>query len=272
MTDSSLQIPPPLRPRAVARRFGMVRAILALMLREMATSYGRSPGGYIWAVAEPAGGIMLLTAIFSLGFKHPQIGSNFAIFYASGLLPFYMFSAVSGKVATALAFSRPLLAYPSVTYIDAIIARLCVTVITQAMVGYIVFTFILVTNDTRTILQPGLLISSYAMAIAFGTGFGMMNAFLFPMFPLWRSAWTIISRPLALMSGIIWLMERVPEPYRSWLEWNPLVHITARMRAAFFPTYTAPYVDPFYVSMVSMSMAVIGLVFLRRYHRTILNI
>ncbi|MEL6475009.1 MAG: sugar ABC transporter permease, partial [Pseudomonadota bacterium] len=32
------------------RRFASLRSIIALMLREMATSYGRSPGGYLWAV------------------------------------------------------------------------------------------------------------------------------------------------------------------------------------------------------------------------------
>ena len=40
-----------------ARRFRSARAVVALMLREMATTYGRSPGGYVWAPGywEPRG-------------------------------------------------------------------------------------------------------------------------------------------------------------------------------------------------------------------------
>ena len=45
---------PPTKPDLPTnRRFASFRAIGALILREMATSYGRSPGGYIWAILEP---------------------------------------------------------------------------------------------------------------------------------------------------------------------------------------------------------------------------
>ena len=34
-------------PQTKPRRFATLRTVLALMLREMATTYGRSPGGYL---------------------------------------------------------------------------------------------------------------------------------------------------------------------------------------------------------------------------------
>ena len=93
------------------RRFASLRAIVALMLREMATSYGRSPLGYLWALLEPVAGIALLTAIFSSGFRTPPMGNNFAIFYASGLVPFLMYVDLNGKVMASLNFSGSLLVY-----------------------------------------------------------------------------------------------------------------------------------------------------------------
>ena len=42
----------------------MARTVVALMLREIATTYGRSPGGYVWALADPILGIALLTLVF----------------------------------------------------------------------------------------------------------------------------------------------------------------------------------------------------------------
>ncbi|MCC5956800.1 MAG: hypothetical protein JJU07_11910, partial [Natronohydrobacter sp.] len=42
------------------------RSISALMLREMATRYGRTPGGYLWAVVEPLGMILILGYAWSL--------------------------------------------------------------------------------------------------------------------------------------------------------------------------------------------------------------
>ena len=99
------------------------RVISALMLREMSTMYGRSRGGYIWALAEPVLGIVLLSVIFSIGFRTPQLGTNFPMFYATGLIPFLTFNDVSTKVAQSINYSRQLLTYPCVTFVDAIVAR-----------------------------------------------------------------------------------------------------------------------------------------------------
>ena len=59
-----------LRPR----RFKMGRTVMALMLREMSTTYGRSPGGYLWAVLEPLGGIAMMTLILAVGLRIREIG------------------------------------------------------------------------------------------------------------------------------------------------------------------------------------------------------
>ncbi len=99
------------------------RAIGALILREISTTYGRSPGGYIWAVLEPAAGIALLTLVFSIGFRTPPLGASFALYYAAGILPLMMFTELSGKLAQTIQFSRALLVYPRVTFLDALIAR-----------------------------------------------------------------------------------------------------------------------------------------------------
>ena len=48
--------------RVLTRRFATPRTILALMLREMSARYGRSPGGYLWALLEPLGAILILSS------------------------------------------------------------------------------------------------------------------------------------------------------------------------------------------------------------------
>ena len=71
------------------------------------------------------GHIALLTAVFqgAMGNTRPLIGTNFPLFYASGYLVFQMYHDIANKVATSLRFSRPLLAYPAVTFVDALLAR-----------------------------------------------------------------------------------------------------------------------------------------------------
>lgn len=258
--------------RPVNRRsFATFRTIGALILREMSTTYGRSAGGYLWAVLEPAGGIAMLTLIFSLGFRSPPLGTNFPIFYATGLVPFLMYQDVSGKIAVSVMFSKQLLAYPAVTYVDAILARFILNTLTQLMVGYVIFTGILITFETRTTLELDRIALGFAMTSALALGVGTMNCFLMSMFPVWQRVWSIMSRPLFLMSCLFFLFESVPQPFRDYLWYVPTVHLTGTFRAAFYPGYEATYVSPLYVFGVSGVLMATGLVFLRRYHRDILD-
>lgn len=45
-----------LRPVSKQMPFATFRTVMAMVLREMTATYGRTPGGYIWAIIEPVGG------------------------------------------------------------------------------------------------------------------------------------------------------------------------------------------------------------------------
>lgn len=249
------------------RRFASLRAIGALMLREMATSHGRSAGGYLWAIAEPVGGIVLLTLIFSVGFRAPPLGTNFAIFYATGVVPFMAYLDMSNKVAGSIRYSKSLLTYPAVTFMDALLARILFSVITQAMVAVLIFTGILLMLDTRTDPQILQIALAFAMTILIASAVGVMNCFLFEAFTWWQSVWSILMRPLLLVSCIFFLFDTIPLPYRDWLWWNPLVHVVGQMRQAFYPNYNGDYVSYAYVFGLGLGLFALGLALLLRYHR-----
>lgn len=252
-------------------RFGSLRAIFALMLREMSTSYGRSPGGYVWAILEPAGAIALLTVIFAIGFHAPPIGHDFALFYATGLLPFMMFNHTSATVANAINYSKPLLAYPSVTYIDAICARFLLNLMTQILVMIIIMLSLnwIIAEPIR--FDPMRVISAVTLIASLSLGIGTLNCFLSSMFPLWQRIWSVMTRPLFLISGIIFILEIVPQPYRDYLWYNPLIHVVSLMRSGFYASYAPTWVNPVFIMLISSVCFVLGLVFLNRYHREILQ-
>lgn len=264
---------PAARPGRVRSRrsFPTLRTVTALMLREMTTSYGRNPGGYLWAVLEPALGTMLIAFIFSLGFRTPSLGTHFGLFIATGLLPFMMWAHLTSKIGSAINYSKALLVYPSVTFLDAILARFLLNALTQLMVSYLVLSFILVVLDVPASIRVDRIALGYAMALALGLGFGVINCFVFSMVPVWQQVWSILTRPLFFLSGVIFLFDSFPQPYRDWLWWNPLIHVTGAVRAGFYARYDAPYVHPIYVFALSALLLAAGLMFLRRYHSDILN-
>jgi capsular polysaccharide transport system permease protein len=280
----SPQVSPPLPQRRSAaprdarlqevrkhRSFASLRAIGALMLREMSTSHGRSAGGYIWAIAEPVGGIVLLTLIFSVGFRTPPLGVNFAIFYATGVVPFMSYLDMSSKVAGSIRYSKSLLSYPAVTFMDALLARILFNAITQAVVAIIIFSGIVLTMETRTDPQVMQIALGFAMTVLIASAVGVMNCFLFEAFTWWQSVWSILMRPLFLLSCIFFVFDTIPQPYRDWLWWNPLVHLVGQMRMAFYPFYGAEYVSYLYVFGLGLSLFALGLALLVRYHRDLQN-
>ena len=260
-----------LRPVNGGRRFASLRAIGALVLREMSTTFGRSSTGYLWSIAEPVGGILLLTLIFSVGFRTPPIGTNFAIFYATGVLPFMFYNDISARLSQSIQFSAQLLAYPAVTFVDAILARLITNLVTQLLVCYLVFSGIVLTMETRTDPQLMPIALSLAMATALASGVGVFNCFFFTAFPTSQKIWAILNRPMFILSCVIFPYHGVPQPYRDWLWWNPVVHIVGQMRVGFYPSYRGDYISPAYVFGVSIVLLAIGLALLSRYHRDLLN-
>jgi capsular polysaccharide transport system permease protein len=256
-----------------ARRFKSSRAIVALMLRELSTTYGRSPGGYIWTILEPVGGIAMFTLVLTVGLRirTPDLGISFPLFYATGILPMMMFQRGSRAVGNALRYSSSLLFYPGVTYIDAIAARFLVNLLTVLLICYLIFGGVVLLFETRSVLDFPSIVLSLSLGALLGLGFGCLNAFAFPTFPLWESLWNILTFPLFLLSSIIYTFESLPPVGQAILWYNPIVHIVGIMRRGFYPTYDATWANPLYPFGVSMVVLVFGLALLRGYHRDILN-
>ncbi|MEM9709170.1 MAG: ABC transporter permease [Pseudomonadota bacterium] len=251
-------------------RFASFRATGALVLREIATSFGRSPGGYIWAVLEPVAVIGLLSLVFSAALNAPSLGRSFALFYASGFLPFLLFMDVVNKLTTALFFSRPLLEFPAVTFADALLGRFILNVVTHLLVGMIVFSAIFALFETATILRPASIALAYGMAASFAFGLGVFNCLMHTTFPVWMRLWQIGARPLFIISGIFFIYEDVPFKFREYLWWNPLLHITSELRRGIYVTYEPNWVSPAFVFSLSLVLSVIGFLFLRRYQSELL--
>ncbi|WP_106205322.1 ABC transporter permease [Aliiruegeria haliotis] len=262
-----------LKPVSRPRSFKTSRTIVALILREMQTTYGRNAGGYLWAILNPVGALAMFVLVIAVGLRirTPGLGTNFPLFYATGYLPLQLTLTTISKVAGSLNYSKPLLNYPGVQYTDAIIARFVLNFITQCVVGVIIFVGIHVLWDLNTIRNLPAIVASFVLAAFVGLGIGVLNCFLFSVSSMWQSTWGILTRPLFLLSCIFFIFEDVPSQYQDGLWWNPLIHVVGLMRRGFYATYEAPYVSIVYLVSVSLICMTLGLLFLNRFHLSILN-
>lgn len=264
--------PPALQPlHRPARAFATARVIAALILREMSTRYGRTPGGYLWGILEPLAAILVLSVGFSLVIRTPSLGTSFLLFYASGYLPFNLYQILSNMIARSINFSRPLLKYPAVTWVDAVIARFLLNSLTGIIITFLLLGGILLVVNTRAIIDIPPLIGATALAMLLGLGLGVLNCAIMGLFQIWDLIWSIITRPLFLASGIFYTYDQLPTLAQDILWYNPLIHITGLMRTGIYPMYAPQYISPVFVITCSLIPLALGLILLGRYHRDILN-
>lgn len=259
------------RQSPVLRMPQTARAISALILREVAATHGQSIGGYAWAILEPVAGIALLSLIFSMAFAAPPLGQNFALFYATGFLPFMMYLDLSQKVSVAIRYNKPLLFYPGVTFLDALIARWALAALTHALVAAIVFGGLFAIYETGVRVDARRIAMAFALAACLGLGIGALNCALLSLFPTWERIWAVANRPLFIISSIFFLPSSLPEPYQSLILWNPLVHVIAMMRVGFYGLYRPDFLSAGYVLAVSGGCLFVGVALLRRHYRRVLN-
>ena len=258
-------------PAAPNSALAACRAIGALVLREMGTRYGRTPGGYLWALLEPLGMIILLAFAWSLLAKSPSLGTSFLLFKGTGLLILSLVTNLSNLVGRSMLFSKALLLYPRITWIDAILARFVLNALVLTTVMTLILAGIVIFEEVRTVLAWDRIGLAVLLSALLGLGTGCLNCYLFQRFVAWQTAWAILTRPLFLISGVIVVYEDMPALAQAVLWFNPVLHLTGIMRDGFYPIYTPQYISLTYLAAWIVIPLVLGLLLLRQYHRDLLN-
>lgn len=240
-----------------------VRVLFALVMREMTTRYGRSVGGYVWALLEPIGTVALLTVVFEQIARQPPLGDSFAMFFATGYLAFHVYMDVSRAVSASVKVNRALLSFPRVTMVDTVIARFLLQLLTSVVVFTVIVAAVMAVTGAQTRIDPLYVLLSLGMAALFGLGVGAINCVLFAFSATWERVFGVINRPMFLISGAFFIVEDLPRALRELLWWNPLVHVTSAMRRGFYPYYEASVMSPAYVLLFSLVLLVLGVVLLR---------
>jgi capsular polysaccharide transport system permease protein len=252
-------------PRPGRPRLQRLRVIAALVLRGMGTRNSRAAGGYLWNILQPLGTMLLLALAFSLMLKAPPLGTSFILFYATGTIPYRHYSTMSNAVAAAITANRGLLAYPVVNPLDAVFAQVILTFATDAIVAIGILGGVAAFTEADITLDLAPAAGAFLLAAAMGLGVGSVNCVLFGFFPTWKNVWSVLSRPLFLMSGILYLYDAVPTALQAILWWNPMLQVVGLMRSGFYGSYEAAYVSVPYVLGVAGTLFLVGGWLIRRH-------
>lgn len=243
--------------------------VAALVIREMCTRYGTKFGGYAWAIIDPLAFVVLLSVIFSAIARTPALGTNFPLFFATGYMAFWIYRSMADQVAGAVKSNRNLLNYPVVNPYDTVYARAILQILTQFLVCMIIFTGIGLVIEPLPRLDMYPILEATVLALMLGMGVGMVNVVAFHMSPTYQQVFNIVNRPLYLLSGVFLIPDHVPEPYRTYLFYNPLIHIVAKFRQGFYGTYRAQFIDMPYVVTFACTIFLAGFLAMKIFDSSI---
>ena len=239
-----------------------VQALDALMIRDFRTAYGKTPLALLWAVAEPVIGIFLLTVVFSQISSVPPMGSSYALFYATGYLPFLAVTGVLARTMSAPAHGRSILTHASVTMVDVIGSRALLQSLVTASIAALVYAGVWIFEAPAERPDLAILVAATLLCCVLGACVGLLNAGLTTVFPPWARVWGVIMRPLFLISGVFYPFAIMPPALQDVLWWNPILHLVGLTRYSVYQGYEGGYVSVLFVCAVSLVSAVAGLALL----------
>jgi len=246
-----------------------VEVVHAIVLRETRTRFGAHSLGYLWALLEPTIVIFTFFGLYRINHRQPPPGMDLFSFIATGVIPYTLFSNSVNRVAEAINGNKSLLYYPQVRPIDLAVARCALEAATFAAVFMLLLGGHTLYVGHLEIDSSLLVIAGMAMASLLGTSIGMIFSALGQLTPAADRARGPLLRPLFWISGTFFVAEMLPEGVRKGMLVNPVLHATELVRAGWFRSYDARYVDVEYVAAWILGLLLAGLVLERAVRRRI---
>jgi len=258
--------------RFVTLRKGLasqIEVVIALILRETRTRFGRNRLGYLWALIEPIVITFTFYSVLTIANRPVPSGMGLFSYIATGVLPYTLFSNTVTRVADAVSSNKSLLYYPQVRPIELVISRAALEAATFIAVFVLIMGTDAVVSQRLDLEEPLLVIVGLLCASALGTGLGLIFCALGQVSTVADRVRGPLLRPLFWISGVFFTADALPDNARDGMLWNPVLHVTEVVRAGWFSNYDANYVDLGYVLWWIGGLALVGLVLERWVRRRI---
>ena len=225
-----------------------MRVLHALILRDVHTHYGASFLGYFVVILKPLSRLLILMAMYLfIRGRVAAIGTNPALFFATGALPYILFVHPALSIMSAIATNRPLLYFPIVHVLDVIFARGIVEIITAFWVTAIFCVILLLCGVDIVPLYIHDAIQAILATIYLGFAMGCFAAVMNKLMATWAIFFALFMTVLYFTSGIFFIPSSMPVEIQNIVWWNPLMHAVEWLRSAYYEGYGYGLLDRGYL-------------------------
>lgn len=254
-------------PGAVSRTLSglrvQLRVIHALLLREMATRFGKNQLGFLWLFLEPllfAGAIALMRTTLGIGRSVP--GVHPFIFGIVSYLPFFTFRSILARAPGTLRSNLPLLYHQQIKLLDVVLARHALEMAALIVIMTVLVCGIAFWGDMPPYSVP-VLLPGVVLIFGFAHGCGLLAAAASAAFPFVQRILPVMVFLSLPLSGAMVSLQMLDPQIRELLLWNPQAHMHEMIRYGVFGDKIKCHFDIGYAALWVAVVNLLGLAALR---------
>lgn len=238
---------------------GQLRIIGALMMRELATRFGREGLGFLWLIGEPlifCIGVMIMWSATKPAYEH---GIRIAPFLMTGYMALLLLRHQIGLSQGALQANIGLMHHRQISVLHLYVARNLLEIAGTTMAFIVVYIALI---SLRLIGPPHdllLLYHGWFLLAWMGMGFALILAGIAMRYEFMERVVGLLSYILIPFSGAFFMVAWLPPAYRDLFLLAPFPHPIEMVRAGVFGEFTPTFYDASYALIWSAVFNIIGM-------------
>ena len=205
----------------------------------------------------PLAHLLCVVIVFHLFGRLAPQGTDQIVYFGLSVLPFVIYTYLSRQVVISLIENRPLLYFNRVKIFDILLARGILEAAGSVVVFIIVVCILAVySTDFSPRDWPGI-VFAVATTIYFSFSFGVLNALISRLLPIWYIFFNLTIPLMWISCGIIFYPTAIPDPYDRWLALNPLLQCVESICYAYYEDYPDKLLNiPYVITFATVCLAV----------------
>jgi capsular polysaccharide transport system permease protein len=248
------------------------RVVDALVYRELRTRVSNVRGGFLGVLIQPIG-MIAIWMVFMMSLNAHRGGSlNVALFLASGIILFSIFTQIANRSITSMEANEALLFYKPVKPIDTVISRTICETGLYTSCFLIVCVGVWVFLDEIIMADLGIFFFTILLAALLGFSIGLLFMVFGYIYPGLKVVAQWVPRVLWFLSGIAFRYWQLPPWTKPFFVWNPLVHIIELNRKSLSDDYFTPDANLAYPIVFSLLLLTLSLWIYKNNERRLLTL
>ena len=237
--------------------------VFALVMRELKTRFGGQWTGVIWLFGVPLAQLVVFAWINTvIRGRISRSGYDFVVWLIVAMIPYDVFRTLWSQLMRAPSSNKGLFNFRQVKPMDTFIARAVLEIALQAII-FLLIALALARVGYAPLVPQDLLafLGVVSMFAALGIGMGICSAVLDDIIPRYGVFIGLVTMPLAIVSGVIFPLTKLPQSLLYWFLFNPVLHLVELARHAYLPGYVmvqgvnASYPAAFILVVLALAMS-----------------